>query len=305
MGQLDLGAGVSRPPILEQINRKLPRGVDHEQAVVRKHNCASVWCPCGCYKRFHLKRHFERLSQMPREESRLVTLTFDRRKVGEGAAAYIFSREKKVIGRFIVSLERQGVEIKDWAGQIEWHEDGTPHWHLLVRTKRGSSGMIGNERLLIAWPWGGVHEDYFKSEKHYQNTVGYFGKTGYFEKGKKYQTVLPDYFDSEYFKGKRIMRFYSARRPSGEDMPESHTNKEPEKSETITGRKVKTCGQFTHLWYYVEDRAGFDKSEVFYGRCLNIPYKDFVGQCPGEYVPGFGYAFYLSGVPPQLEPCPF
>ncbi|UQZ87739.1 hypothetical protein C4J81_00380 [Deltaproteobacteria bacterium Smac51] len=258
-----------------------------------------------CYRRFHLHRHFARLSEMPWQESRLVTLTLDRAKVGIGADAYMWFREKKALGRFFVGLERQGVEVKDWAGQIEFHKDGTPHWHLLVWTKKGKAGMIGNARLKAAWPWGGVHEDYFKDRAHYDNTVGYFGKSGYFHKGKKYQTELPDYFRSDYFKGKRIARFYSARRKSDNPSEQVETEKEPEPSQTITGRKLATCGQFTHIWFYTSDRAGFERSEAHYSECINVPYNDFVEDHAGAYVPGFGYSFFLSGIPPEVSECPF
>lgn len=296
--------GACRPPILEEIVRKLPPDADRVEAVARKYNCASVWCP-HCYRRFHLPRHFARLSEMPREESRLVTLTLDRRKVGEGADAYIWFREQKALGRFFVSLERQGLRVKDWAGQIEFHKDGTPHWHLLIRTQKGKAGMIGNERLKVAWPWGGVREDWFKNQAHYDNTVGYFGKTGYFHKGKKYQTELPDYFRSEYFKGKRIARFYSARRKS-ENPEETHTSEaDPKPSQTITGRKLQTCGQSTLIWYYTDDGPGFLRSEVHFSERVFTPYKEFVESIAGSYVEGIGYSFFLSGVPPELPPCPF
>lgn len=304
MGGTSAGAGDSRPPILDKIIRKLPPVADGEQAVARKHNCNSVWCPLGCYRRFHLKRHFERLSEIPWDEARFVTLTLDRDKCGEGADAYMYFREKKMLGRFFVSLERLGVKILDWAGQMEFHDDGTPHWHLLVWTEGGK--MIGQDKIHQAWPWGRmIREEYFENRKRYENTVGYFGKAGYFHKKKKHQTILPDYFKSDYFQGKKIIRFYSARRPSPDPKERPEPKKEPEKSETITGRKLATCGQFTHIWYYREDEAGFAQSEVGYSQCLNIPYKEFLDQCPGEFVPGFGYAFFLSGVPPEVEPCPF
>ena len=302
MGGLDLGAG-DRPPILDKIIRKLPPHTSTLECVARKYNCGSVWCPV-CYKRFHLARHFARLSEMPWKETRLVTLTLDREVTGEAADAYVLMREKKAIGRFFVTLERMGVEFHDWAGQIEWHRDGTPHWHLLVWTKGGK--MIGGDRIRAAWPWGKiVQEEYFKTQAHYDKTVGYFGKAGYFHKGKKHQTILPDYFRSEYFRGKRIARFYSARRPSGQTQEPEPAKSEPQASSTITGRKLKTCGQSTLIYGYVNDVHGFQSDQLWFCDRLMVPYKDIVDLLPGSYEAGVGYNVWLSGSPPPVDAMPF
>jgi len=242
---------------------------------------------------------------MPWEESRLVTLTLDRNLTGSSADAYLFIREQKALGRFFVRLRRLGVIIQDWAGQMEFHRDGTPHFHILIRTRTGAQGMIGGQALRQAWPWGRVHEDYFKNKTHYDNTVGYFGKAGYFHKGKQYQTELPDYFKSEYFKGRRIMRFYSARRPASEERTLVKKNPAPKKSETISARKLTVCGQFTHIYAQYEDWAGFPKSESRYLMTIAVPYKEFKVRHPGYYQPGIGYSFFLSGAPPEELPCPF
>jgi hypothetical protein len=208
---------------------------------------------------------------------------------------------------FFVTLKRHGVEVKDWAGQIEWHKDGTPHWHMLIRTKAGKAGMIGNADLKRAWPWGGVYEDYFKSQTHYDNTVGYFGKSGYFHRGKKHQTELPDYFRSEYFKGKRIARFCSARRPSGEPREQAPLKSEPEPSTTITGQKLQTCGQSTLIWYWDRsfNEAGFPDDDLRFMERVFVPFADFVRDCPGKFEQGLGYTFWPSGTPPDIGLCPF
>jgi len=166
--------------------------------------------------------------------------------------------------------------------------------------------MIGQDRIHQAWPWGRiVHEEYFKNKKHYNRLVGYFGKAGYFHKGKKHQVILPDYFKTEYFRGKRIARFYSARRSGGDIARSTPKEKEPQPSETVTGRKLATCGQMTLLFYRPKyDWTGiFPSHELILFDELCMPYKDFVNQCPGEYVKGLGYSFHLSGAPPV--PCPF
>ena len=165
-GHEDTGGPVRPASILDKIRQKLPQVADREEAVARKHVCSGVWCK-SCYKRYHLERHYKRLLEMPWEESRLVTLTLDRNLTGVGADAYLFIREKKALGRFFVKLRRQGVVVRDWAGQMEFHRDGTPHYHILIRTQAGPRGMIGGDALRLAWPWGRVHEDYFKDQAHY------------------------------------------------------------------------------------------------------------------------------------------
>lgn len=295
-------AAPSGPPILDLINQKLPRTAEKDSAVARKHNCNSVWCPHGCYRRFHLPRHFARLSSMPWDEVRFVTLTLDREVVGEGADAYLFARAHKIIGRFFVDLKRLGVEWLDWAGQMEFHGDGTPHWHILVWMDKGR--MIGQDNIHKAWPWGRmIKEEYFKTRQHYDRTVGYFGKTGYFHKRKKHQTILPDYFKSDFFKGKRVMRFLSARRPSDNPRPTQPKTENPKKSEVITAMKLQTCGEFVHIWYRCYDELGWPGGALKYGFCAQYSYKKFLNDVPGDFIPMVGYGFNLDGSPP--EPCPF
>jgi hypothetical protein len=228
-------------------------------------------------------------------------LTLDRNKVGVGADAYIWLREKKALGRFFVNLGRHGVEVKDWAGQIEFHKDGTPHFHLLIRTMDGFKGQIGYEKLKMAWPWGGFKERYFKNKYDYHAIIGYFGKAGYFEQGKEYQTILPDYFKSEYFRGKKIIRFYTARK-KGNGGSGTKTNKESDpESGTIPGYRMESCGRYTIIYYYRDDDDVFPKSELKFLERLPIPYKEFRQLTVGDYVDCVGYRFYLSGKYPVIE----
>ena len=299
------GAGAS---ILDQIRQKLPQNIenlDREECIARKDCCKSVWCPV-CYRRFHLKRHYERMSEIPWDECRFITLTLDREKTGGGADAFLWVREHKPVGRFIVKLGRLGVDVKDWCGQLEFHRDGTPHFHLLVRTKAGPSGMIGNERMMKAWPYGIVREEYFKTEKDYNNVVGYFGQSGYFHKGKEHQTRLPDYASSEYFKGKRIIRFFSARKGEREKdgtKPRRETSDEEKQIGNITAKRIEDCGKETIIFYDTTNEGGFPELNYKYLCKVDIPYCVFRVAFPGHYIQGCGYSFYLSGQPP--EECPY
>ena len=295
--------------ILDYIKIKLPQEADKQEAIARKCNCSSVWCPV-CYRKFYLEKHFLRLSEIPWEEARFITLTLDRDKVGCGADAFEWYRKKKPIGRFLVNLKRQCFSIKDWCGQIEWHRDGTPHFHLLLRTEKGFKGMIGNSRLLKAWPWGVVREDYFTSEKNYQAVVGYFGKSGYFHKGKEHQTHLPDYFKSDYYRGKRVFRFLNARSASKRKSEERVTpkgvsgKKKPLMSTPLN--RVEVCGRSTLIFYAKPDEMGFPASDYKFLTKITCPYSYFKVFFEGDYLSGLGYRFFLDGkYPDELRTVPF
>jgi hypothetical protein len=290
--------------ILDRINKKLPHEANPEEAMARKCNCMSVWCK-ECYRRFHLPRHFKRLSEIPWDECRFVTLTLDPKKTGLGPDAFNFFRENKILGRFIQDLERAGVEVFDWCGQMEFHVNGNPHFHLVVKTGKGSKGKIGNAKLLKAWKHGLVREEYFKSHRDYERLVGYFGKTGYFHKNKEHQTVLPDYFQSEYYRGKRIQRFFSARKPRAKERRiETITREIKKPSKSLTWKSIQKCGKQTILFYFKKDGV-FDDFKEKYLQIIDIPYSWFKRMFLGRYVEGRGFIFSLTGTEPETPPCPF
>jgi hypothetical protein len=290
--------------ILENIRQMLPQEANPDEALARKCNCRTNWCRT-CYMRYHLPRHLARLREIPWDEARFVTLTMDPHKCGEGADAYLFYREHGQIGYFIDRLRRLGIKIIDWCGFIEFHLNGNPHFHLLIRTKKGSAGMIGNKTLLKAWAYGYVKEEHFATYKHYENLVGYLGKAGYLHKNKEYQSVLPDYFQSEFFAGKRVLRFLSARKNERVKRPKP----EPEKTEkkarakTLTWNRIKKCGRETIMFYFQKDGSGFDDTIIKYLGKVPIPYDYFKVMIKGRYSQGRGLRIDLTGT--DDEPCPF
>jgi len=127
---------------------------------------------------------------------REVMLTVDRSLYRDGEEAYFDIGEKRGVGNLLKNLQRtEGVKIVDWVSVLEWHEDGFPHWHILIETEEeGRGGMIGYEKIKAHWSFGKWEtETYVKSASHWNNLVGYFDKHGYFEKGKEYQGRLPDW----------------------------------------------------------------------------------------------------------------
>jgi hypothetical protein len=291
--------------ILDKINQKLPHQADHDEVIARKFNCRFVW-DNECYKKFHLPKHYTRTLEIPWNEARFVTLTFDPLKVGMGSDAYIWFRKNKPLGRFIQNLKRNGINVKDWVAQMEFQRNGTPHFHSLIRTKTGPFGKIGNEVLRKAWPWGYIREEYFKTEKDYHAVVGYFGKAGYFQKGKKYQTELPDYFKSEYFKGWKIIRFYCARRGEGPKKNYEKTGK-IKPCISIPGFRSSSCGKYTDIYSIHEVLDGNVSYPVYkFLDRIKVQYVIFKKFVPCDYQNGVGLRVFLSGeIPKDFLHCPF
>jgi hypothetical protein len=301
-GRLAAAEGGRPAPILDINNQKLSQGpgAAPDEAIARKVNCRFVWCAI-CFIKFYLNKYYERLLEIPWDEARTITLTLDRLKVGSGADAYLWFRKKRALGRFIQNLKRHGIIVKDWAGVMEFHVDGTPHWHLLVRTKAGPEGRIGNEVLLKAWPWGIVHEGYFETEHDYNANVGYFGKAGYFHKGKEHQTVLPDYFKSEFFRGMKVPRFHGARKKTHVEKNDVEPSLKVKPCQSIPGLRSSICGKYTDIYTprKIEDSWGV-QTEYKFSQRIAVPYGHFKAKVPGDYQQGIGYKFLLSRVPPEV-----
>ena len=233
-------------------------------------------------------------------KTRMLTLTLDRAIAGQGEVAYLWYKENKPIGRFIQNLGRAGVSVEDWTSNLEWHNDGTPHFHLLIQvSKAGRNGQIGEKLIHRCWPYGRIHEYYFKGEKAFMDFLGYFGKTGYMHKDKRHQVILPDWAKTENWRDRRINRFSSMKRPhtpDGEHVEEDSGIKETEpveKNQSLTyAERISKCGQETDLWI-----IGPDSEEEFIQR-VPVPYRELVGMLDGHYVEGVGFAF--PGAPWQL-----
>jgi hypothetical protein len=157
----------------------------------RKAKCGHVWCPvCGARQ---IKKANRVLIGFDWKKTRQVVLTFERRRYpGGGESAFNHVSEHKLISEFIRSLKKQGVSIIKFKWFLEWHRDGYPHWHIFIEVENeGVAGMIGHVRLRKAWLCGAVRESFYRTEYHWKRMIGYFMKTGYMEKDKKHQSVLP------------------------------------------------------------------------------------------------------------------
>lgn len=206
----------SIPTLYEEIKRNLPSEGSfftcrkeslQWQIEAKKCSCHSSWCD-SCWKRYGKKALVSRLQSMDWKHVRHLVLSVDPALYRNGEEAYDDITHRRGIGNLVKNLERtDGIKIVDYAGSLEWYENGFPHWHIFIETEEeGRAGMIGHGKIKRRWPFGiYVNEDYIKSEVHWRNLTGYFNSHGYFEKGKGYQGVLPEWAkDSE----RRIKRWF-------------------------------------------------------------------------------------------------
>jgi hypothetical protein len=264
--------------------------------VARKESCRSVWCPV-CFRRYFVPKEKRRMSRLDWRKTRMLTLTFDRAITGAGEEAYVWYREKKPIGRFIQNLGRAGVKVEDWTCNLEWHDDGTPHFHLLIQvSKSGRAGQIGQELIHRCWPYGRIHEYYLKTESSFLKFLGYFGKTGYLHKNKQHQITLPPWTAGEHWRGKKINRFSSMKHLGQGESGRQAIPSEAEQLEEADQQEMNTyqerlarCGQETNFWLVPPGQP-----ERFIQKLL-VPFREVVEMMSGRFVERLG--FVLDGPP--------
>lgn len=180
--------------------------------------CKSTWCK-KCHKIYYIPKYKNYIQKFDYQKTRHVILTTDREKFTNGLEALRTITDEKSLSAFIRKLwkgkkRKVGnkweclhlpIKIKQALAVLEFYRDGFPHWHLLIEVEdEGKAGMIGNSNLLRSWKHGIVKETYFHNLNHWRNIAGYFADKGYFEKGKEYQTELPEEIKEHY--GRRIRR---------------------------------------------------------------------------------------------------
>lgn len=181
------------PPALSctQVSGNSSKWKPGEVKVVGKRcGCGLSFCPtCG---KTAVRRGLSRLTVMDWRKVRAVELTLDPSRYPDPFLAY--KAMGKEIGYFIASLKTHGVDVRDWVAFLEWHASGLPHYHLYIDVgKVGAAGMIGYEKIKSLWTHGLVREWPIRSERHWQNLIGYAAKTGYLHKAKRHQVVYPEW----------------------------------------------------------------------------------------------------------------
>lgn len=213
------------------------------QIQTKKCSCHSSWCE-SCWKRYGKKALANRLQSMDWKHVRHLVLSVDPSLYRDGEEACEDISHRRGIGNLIKNLERTDkIKIVDYAGLVEWYENGFPHWHIFIETEEeGKAGMIGHEKIKRRWPFGiYVNEDYIKSEEHWNNLTGYFNSHGYFEKGKGYQGILPEWAkDSE-----KLIKRWFGKKGEGKTKKQNsreHLNKTLDLDEGfIIGEKCEEC----------------------------------------------------------------
>jgi len=279
--------------------------------------CKSSWCD-KCHKLYYVPTYKDRIKEFDFRKTRHIILTTDRHKFYNNLIALEEITGEKCLHAFLRKLERgkkkkigkewiwefEPVKISKALAVLEFYEDGYPHWHFLIEVeKEGKEGMIGGEILHWAWSRGIVRETYFRNENHWKNIAGYFAAKGYFEKGKEYQTRLPDNIKenmnrrvrriTQYFnrKGKNIdeeikpdmteKEAFEEVSKYFEQIAKGQTEEKEEKDFVGYKTILEKCGQKTFISTIVNQKA----VEMI----VPVPFKVLKELIKPEYEPGKGY----------------
>jgi hypothetical protein len=292
--------GAIESPILVKKNQKKPQAAVEKYAIAVRCNCSSIWCP-KCFKKHFAPKEAARMGLMDWKRTRMVTLTLNPAGWVDGEDAYNWYKNTKPIGHFIENLGRAGITVTDWTCNMEWHDNGYPHWHLLIEVdKPGKAGMIGQELLHKLWSHGDnsnrIHEYFFSSEERFKKFTGYFSKSGYLHKDKQHQIKLPSWTETPEWAGVKINRFSSMRGARGKNQeskpaPAPEPMKRPRKKLTYATKHGR-CGNAVDIWEVDVDQYGDSKgySRTYIGK-FTVPYETVINSLRGEFVEGYGYSF--------------
>lgn len=272
----------------------------NKYAVAVRCSCHSVWCQ-KCFRKHFAPKQSMRMQRMNWRRVRMITLTLNPANWVDGEDAYMWYKLHKPVGRFIENLKRAGIVITDWTCNMEWHDNGFPHWHLLIEVdKPGKAGMIGQELLHKLWSWGDenhrIHEWFFKSEERFKKFTGYFAKTGYLQKDKQHQMILPSWANGQGWEGMKINRFSSMRRPGASQTSRPETSKKepvkrPRRAMTYA-TKHSRCGNSVEIW---EVEVFGEPYNPTFSRTrkgvFNVPYDVAIAHLEGEFYKGFGFSY--------------
>ena len=257
-----------------------------------KCGCGSVWCP-ACFKKRSQKEISGRLNSFNYRSTRHIVLTVRRDLFRDGKDATEFIRKHKVVANMVHNLRRSGdVHVIDWVWVREWHREGWPHFHLFVEVdKEGAAGMITGGLLRKYWSLGRIHEGYISNRNHWLNLVGYFGKKGYFEKGKGCQAELPEWAVKE---NTGTIRRFGAMNLQKIDEGKKMVNHNEFAKDLIEKTKrtyevvLESCGKRTWV------KVGRDDGGFVLEMGVDVPYIEFKKILNGAWVAGFGLVKMMS-----------
>lgn len=229
-----------------------------QSIALTKCRCYSSWCP-SCFKSRGSKVIARRLRSMAWRKVRHIMLSVERSHYTDGQTAYLAIVKGGLIRGMLRNLKRiLGKEIVRWLWVLEWHEDGFPHWHVIVEmAEDGRAAMLGYDAIQRYWGQGIVHESYVKNESHWKALAGYFGQTGYFEESKKdYQTGLPEWAKDSQTSIRRFGASAGKWSDSGKRSDKRSTKEADEKEKKLPRRHrsyrviMDGCGKETRVRLY-------------------------------------------------------
>jgi len=174
--------------------------IDNKDILVEKEVflCGSIWC-VRCRKILARNKISPRLVLMSPlwMNARKLSVTVDPKRFNGVLTLETYLQLQKEKSDHEEKLKKKlGKKYLSHFCWMEFQKNGFPHWHYIIwTTEKGKASMIGETVIHECFDVGGnvmVREGFFRSEKDYKESVGYFAKTGYFDKDKKYQHVLPD-----------------------------------------------------------------------------------------------------------------
>ena len=308
------------------------------RAISQKCKCGSVWCK-ACFTQKHAPAHMATVRRLEWRSVRHVVLSVDRTKFKTGREAWEHVTAHKMIAGLVRNLRRGTKEqnsdsgswkwkrIKTATGKsiilhpisltrykwfVEWHNDGFPHWHILIETVPGPAGRIEGARLRYYWPiarW--VREDYVKNRKHWRALTGYVQKNGYFQKKDRakegtLQGTLPEWAlhmkglkirrtggnidrevsAEEYFNKKGACEIIDIRTGEVIRRGREKVGRPSDVTEKTYHMRLSCCG--THTRVKIIGRRSFILLQA------RVGYKEMRRRFKGQYLKGKGYAFRVG-----------
>jgi len=282
--------------------------------------CKSVWCP-KCHKLYYVKKYKDYIQRFDYTKTRHVILTTDRKKFSDPLEALETITGKKEVSEFLKKLKRgkkvkkgeawicayNPVKINRALAVLEFYEDGFPHWHVLIEVDEvGKAGMIGGDNLHRTWKYGVVKETYFRNKAHWKNIAGYFADKGYFEKGKEYQSVLPECIKDNLNRKIRRVTCYKGinervNRENGEHITEEEAFREVEKYFSEKAKKKENRKKNNEVNYrtILEKCGTRTYVKTIYNRkriimIVPIHFEKMKQMIEPEYIEGKGYICNLT-----------
>jgi len=302
--------------------------VNQMEVILKKCCCKCVWCQ-SCWEYFYVPKLRSFMEEMDYRRVRHITPTIARDQfntleeayhlfnAGEFVSRLTRGKKKRVGVKWTTEYIFEPIQWKSYLWFVEFHIDGTAHFHLVLEVEKiGQGGMIGGDRLRYYWPYGRINEGYFETEKHWLNFMGYELNKGYASEEKAHQGQLPELLDQA---GSKKLRRWGHSREKKEKTEEERfdelnhffrrkgiesgkannpLSREIEKSleaEDMEGKRNKKrpysvimqeCGTQTFMKLSI--------GKLLFRAIVNKPYREITASIEGKYVEKKGFVGSLT-----------